>query len=95
MSELITKAVLNETLEKALTDFGVKIFHYFDTRFAEIDKRFEKVDLRFDALESRMDGFAKQLEDFRHESIVRDARADRHERWIGQLADKTRLKLEY
>jgi hypothetical protein len=73
-------------------------FGEIDRRFDDIDLRFEKVDRRFDSMERLMlhlhDETMTELRAMRQENVMRDGRLDRHERWIGQLADRTDTRLE-
>ncbi len=90
-------AELAEQVSKQFVFFEQK-FDAIDRRFDDVDLRFEKVDLRFDSLERLMlhlhDETMTELRAMRQENVMCDGRLDRHERWIGQLADRTDTRLE-
>lgn len=79
-------------------------FEQVDARFAGVDARFDQVDARFDRLETELastrsdildaiDGLASQVRDAVQESVARDAKVARHDRWIHQLADHSDVTL--
>jgi len=63
-----------------------------------LDSHTSILDNHTDILDSHtlsLDGIVGSLEDMRTESVVTKHRIDRHEGWIGQLAQKTKLKLSH
>ena len=73
----------------------VKLFGYLDKEFKSVNSNFEDLSENFHNLQSSVDAYAKQVEIYHQESIARDAKVDRLERWIEQLATKTGVKLEH
>ena len=67
---------------------------------AYIDERLEAVDQRFEHIEGRLDQVVTILDDMRakqqtsdQERLALTAQADRHQRWISQLAEHTKARL--
>ncbi|HLC91447.1 MAG TPA: hypothetical protein VJC09_00165 [Candidatus Saccharimonadales bacterium] len=75
--------------------FATGLFKYLDKRFDGIDRKFDAVNENFSQLQSIVDAYAKQVEIYHHESVSRDAKVERLERWIEQIATKTGVKLNY
>ncbi len=80
---------------KQFDKFSIKLFKHFDKRFDGMEESFEGLRAEFRQLQTAVDAYAKQVEIYHQESIARDAKVDRLERWIGQVAHKTGVKLEY
>lgn len=73
-----------------------------DYHFQNVDKRFDEVQQEINQLgESHnqlintIDKFMKRLDDMAIENTARDAKLERVERWVQQVAQKTGVKLEY
>ena len=78
-------------------DQFTKLFKYMTERFDELET---KVDTKADGsqvehLQSTLDGVAHRLDIDDTERLAMSNRLERHERWIGQLADRAKLELSH
>lgn len=82
-------------------------FDKVDQRFKIVSQRFDMIDQRFDHLEktkadkadvenltNSVDHALKKMTDFDQELASFKSKTDRHEKWIGTIADKVEVKLE-
>ena len=98
MADYATKKDIEEIVNKAVDDL-TNIIQDFATA---VDERFTKVEARLDRLEASherlfntLDAFLKRLDDIEADNAARDAKYDRLERWVQQIADQTGIKLTY
>ncbi|MEA3420564.1 MAG: hypothetical protein U9Q97_02655 [Acidobacteriota bacterium] len=74
-----------------------ELIEYLDEKFARIDIRIDKlenkVDSRFNQLLNSIDKLTKSIEIYHHEQIALDAKVDRLEKWINQVAKKVGIEL--
>lgn len=92
MSDHVTQKQLDKALAKQTTE----IIDVLQTFMEQVDKRFNKVeqdiaDLKksHDRLLNTIDGFIDRIDKYETELAARDAKIDRLERWIKEIAKKT------
>ena len=76
-------------------DEFTKLFKYLEKRFSDMDKRFDEHDKRFDYLTGIVAELVIDVRDIKrdlHDLHQSDARQNR---WIHELAYKTKTKLSY
>jgi hypothetical protein len=67
--------------------------------FGKLDRKLDRLDqnkadkVQVEKLQDTMDGIAKRLDTDDKERAAINSKIDRHDNWIGQLADTTRTKL--
>lgn len=55
----------------------------------------DRVNDKFSNLQTSVDGIAKLIKDERQERLMLKNKVDRHDGWIHEIADKSKVKLEY
>jgi len=79
-----------KALNQELAGFFGQLERHVDARIDGLAQTFTK---RFDALESTLDGMAARLDTETTERSALTRQVDRHQDWIGQLAQTTHTKL--
>jgi len=74
-------------------DFS-ELIKYLDGKFTHIDQRFNEVKRDFVDLQTSVDTYAKKADTYFQEMVALSHKVDRHEKWIQQIAEKLRMKLE-
>jgi hypothetical protein len=81
---------LKRILEENNAKFLGQVVKHVDGRIDTLDTTLTD---RFNRLDNSLDGIAKRLDKDDQERTATEAQVDRHETWIGQLADQTNTKL--
>jgi hypothetical protein len=82
-------------------------FEAHDTKFDQIDLKLDVIDLKFDQVDEKLDHMNAKIDKLLNildssvadtsedelEMASRDAKSDRHERWINQLAVHAKVQL--
>lgn len=58
-------------------------------------KDYEEMRQDFSKLQTSVDGYALRADKYFQEMLLLSHKVDRHERWIFELADKAKIKLNY
>ena len=97
MSEDQFKTLSNQVaaLGKQFDEQFAKLYAHTEKRFDDLEKRLDsKADkAQVDQILNILDGFANRLEADEHERAAVSDQLDRHDGWIGQLAEHTGTKL--
>lgn len=98
MSDYITQKQLDAALAKQTS----KIADIMQGFMIQVDQRFNKVeqdiaDLKksHDRLLNTIDGFIDRIDKYETELAARDAKIDRLERWIQEIAKKTNVPMPH
>jgi hypothetical protein len=74
-------------------DEFTRLFLYMQEMHKDMDAGFDKVWLAIDRIYGVFDLTNKEIENLDIEQLMMKRQADRHERWIRELAEKTDTKL--
>lgn len=89
---------VEKKIDKAVDDLSAIIKDFasaVDDRFNSVEARLDKLEASHVRLVNTLDSFLKRLDDIETDNAARDAKYDRLERWVQQIAEKTGVKLEY
>lgn len=86
-----------DQLKKLLEENNAVLFRqladHFGKNFAAQDEKFTAQDAKLDRIYTLLDRDAKRSETDEQERIALQHQVERHDGWIGQLADATNVKL--
>ena len=92
MSDYVTKKQLDAALAKQTSEIA-EIMQGFMTQvgneFTKVNKRLDELDKKYDYLINTIDSFIDRIDKYETELAARDAKIDRLERWIKEIAKKT------
>lgn len=92
MSDYVTQKQLEKALSKQTTEIA-EIMQTFmqqvDNEFAKVNKSLDELDKKYDYLINTIDGFIARIDKYEIELAARDAKIERLERWIKEIAKKT------
>ena len=85
-----------EDLELAFSEHTAKEMEIFATK-EDLEEAVKDIPTKedFNKLLTAIDSYAKKADTYFQEMVMLSHKVDRNEKWIQQLADKLRIKLEY
>jgi hypothetical protein len=95
MSDYVTKADLDKSLDSGFNSLYKKLTEHFDKQFDEVKEDIAELNGKYDHLINTLDTFLKRLDNIEANDAARDVQLARHEKWLEQIAAKTGVKLEY
>lgn len=91
MNERDIERIINEALERNNAVLLRQLTGYVDTRISELET---KQGERFDRLETMVDAVAERVATDEIERAAMTSEKNRHQAWIGQLANNTGTALQ-
>lgn len=90
----MTKAEIQELLEEVLETNSAVLFGQLTKHFArQLKAEIEPLRVEIDQIRTMLDADTKRSETDEQERLMISNQVDRHEGWIGQIADATNTKL--
>lgn len=88
----MSKAATREDIDEVL---GIlqSFMQQVSDQFTTVNSKLEKQDDKYDRLINTIDGFIGRIDKYETELAARDAKIDRLERWINEIAKKTNVPL--
>lgn len=93
----ITRDDVKEIVRSAVEELAAVANSGFDKmgkRMDKVENRLTKVETSVSKLTDTVGGLAISVKDLEQEVKMGQSRGDRHERWIGKVADKVGVELE-